>query len=241
MNHVDENDALYQRIRSGDTAAVAEMIERNMPLVKSRVTLFLTDYRRFRHLRDDLTGEGFLALTEAVNSFAGKDIGKPTGYIVSAIDCSLSKYVDSETGSGLMSGRTVQRRRSRKQPLPQQLPIDVAEPPAHLWRNASGRIERKQIDSDSDYDSFGRPSKTSHTDAEQFINRFENDDATGSDLLDSILACCECEEDETIVRLRIKGYNDEEIGEQIGLSRQTVNRRRKEIEERFERMKKPGQ
>jgi len=241
-SNVDENDTLYQRIRSGDQNAVAEMIERNTPLVKSRVGKFVKDYERFRYLFDDLVSEGFLALTRVVNSFSESEVTKPTGRMVSEIDYTLKNYVDAETGAGMMPTRTVQRRRSRES-LPKQLPFDVAEPPVHLWRNASGHVIRKQIPNDSAADTFaviepvqfGTPNNSS--DAEQFINRFEQDAAP--DLLDTLLACCETEEDETIVRLRIEGYTDKEIGEQLGISRATVGRRRAAIEKRFnERMKK---
>lgn len=242
----DENYALYQRIRSGDNSAVAEMIERNMPLVKSRVGLFLKEYRRFRHLFDDLYGEGILALTEAVNSFKERDIAKPTGFVVSAIDYALKNYVDAEIGAGLMSRSSVQRRRSRDESLPNQLPIDVARPPARIWQNATGRVVRKAIehetaeneisDSDIPASQFGVKTKgVSHADAEQFIAQFEQDGAT--DLLETILTCCESDEEREIVRLRIYGYTDEEIGEQLGISRQTVGRRRERIEERFETKK----
>ena len=245
MSHVDENDALYHRIRSGDKAAIDEMIERNMPLAKSRVTEFLKDYRRFRHLREDLQGEGFFALTKAVQSFATTEVEKPTGYIVSAIDFALSDYIDSEIGAGMMPVRTVQRRRSNGESLPEQLPFDVAKPPAQLWREPSGHVTRKELPSDSQQDTFavtepiqfGTPSKSkvSHSDAEQFIDRFEQaGTAPDTDILDQILACCESEQDETIVRLRIKGYTDDEIGEQIGVSRATVQRRRAAIEDRFD-------
>jgi len=236
MSHVDKNDTFYQRIRAGNKSAVDEMILGNLPLVKSRVGDFLKEYRRFKRLKDDLYGEGILALTQAVNSFANREVEKPTGCIVSAIDYALKNYVDSECGHGLMSRRTVQRRRASDDSLPQHLPFDVAEPPAKLWRNASGRMGPKQIDSDGEYDSFGRPSNVSHSDAEQISDRYAQETAS-TDVLDQILACCESEQEQEIIRLRIDGNTDEEIGEQLGISRQTVGRRRERIEERFERMK----
>jgi RNA polymerase sigma factor (sigma-70 family) len=239
MNHVDENDDLYRRIRSGENATVAKMIERNLPLVKSRVGVFLKEYGRFRHLFDDLVGEGFMALTDAVNSFATKAVSKPTGYIVSAIDFALSNYVDAEIGAGMMGERTVQRRRANGDSLPEQLPFDIAEPPAHLWQDASGRTVRKKIEDENSAAELPELERDEpetkrigigHDDAKQLIARYEQDGKP--DLLDQILACCESEEEKTIVRLRIEGYTDEEIGEQLGLSRQTVGRRRKAIEER---------
>lgn len=249
MNHVDENDALYQRIRSGDAAAVATMIERNAPLVKSQVTLFLKEHRRFRHLFDDLLGEGYLALTEAVNSFAQREVEKPTGCVVSAIDFALSNYVDLEVGAGMMSDRTVQRRRLRNAPLPERLPFDVAAPSPGLWRKASGHVVPKPICADDGVQQISsdtglaetpnheldRPPQSSHADARQFIDRFSPD--TASELLGEILACCQTEEDEAIVNLRMDGFTDVQIAEQLGMSRQKVNRLRNAIEQRFETKK----
>jgi RNA polymerase sigma factor (sigma-70 family) len=224
------------------------MIERNMPLVKSRVGVFLEEYRRFRHLFDDLCSEGFLALTHAVQSFAEREVEKPTGCIVAAIDYALENYVDSEIGYGMMTSRTVQRRRKGRDALPDRLPFDVGEPPVHLWRNANSHVVRKPIGEDNglpvagnvtqksingDLEDTGRKSNVTHTDAKQFISRYELDGQ--SDLLDSILACCESEQEQTIVRLRVQGYTDADIGEQLGLSRATVGRRRKEIEQRMKK------
>ena len=237
MSHVDKNDTFYERICAGDKSAVDEMILGNLPLVKSRIGAFLKEYRRFRHLFDDLYGEGILALTQAVNSFAESDADKPTGYIVSAIDYALKNYVDTECGHGLMSRRTVQRRRASDDSLPQQLPFDVAEPPTELWNGANGRIDRKQ----AELDSLGPKRRVSRADARQVIRETVVDSQPDSDIREMILALCESEQEKEIVRLRIEGYTDKEIGEQLGISRQTVGRRRDEIEERFERTRTPGQ
>jgi len=235
--NLEENDALYQRIRAGDKAAIDEMILGNLPLVESRLRLFLKEYRRFKHLKDDLYGEAILALTEAVNSFAEREADKPTGYIISKIDHALKNYVDSEIGAGSMSRSTIQRRRSSDDPLPQRLPLDVADPPAELWNSADGRVDRTQVE----LNSLGPKRRVSRADAREVIRETVADTGPDSDLLDRILECCDTDEERAIVGLRIDGHNDEEIGKQFGLSRQTVNRRRAEIEERFERMKKPGQ
>lgn len=224
-SNVNENDALYRRIRLGDQSAVAEMIECNVPLVRSRVGAFLKDYRRFKYLFDDLVSEGNLALTRVVNSFSSADIEKPTGRIVSEIDYALSNYIDSEIGAGTMCGRTVQRYRAAGEHVPEQLSFDVADPPAYLWNTAELNP------------------KVSEDDAGELISRYEvADNAPESDLLDMILGCCESEEEKTIVRLREQGITDKDIAERLGISRATVGRRRNAIEKRFdERMKKARQ
>jgi RNA polymerase sigma factor (sigma-70 family) len=213
-SNVDENDALYRRIRSGDQSAVAEMIERNMPLVRSRVGAFLKDYRRFRHLFDDLIGVGSLALTGVVNSFATTDVEKPTGYIVAEIKHALTNYVDTEIGAGMMTSRTVQRRRKRNEPIPAQLPFDPAEPPAYLW---GGEL----------------PPKVSQDDANEISGQYAVVGDTAQELLSEILGCCRTDDERAIVKLRRDGLTDAEIGKQLGVSRATVGRHRHEIERRL--------
>ena len=105
-----------------------------------------------------------------------------------------------------------------------------------MWDGADGRVARKKVQ----LDALGPERKVSRTDAREVIRATVDDTGPDSNLLDRILACCETYEDRAIVSLRIEGYTDAEIGEELGLSRQTVNRRREAIEERFE-TKKPGQ
>lgn len=251
-SNVTENDVLYHRIKGGDRAAIDEMIERNIPLVKSRVGNFLKSYRRFDHLQDDLVGEGFLTLTKVVNSFVDTVTDKPTGRIIFELDKTLGGYVDSEIGAGMMSDRTLRRRRSDGVfAIPKKVPLNVNSPPANLWTRADGRVIRKQIVEENvglyregmgnevgNKLSIDNQSKLGTTDARELIESFSQHDSTPEyELLDTILACCECEEDQMIVNLRIKGYVDAEIGEQLNISRRTVCMRREEIEKRFnERM-----
>jgi len=212
------------------------MILGNLPLAERRLSSFLKQYRRFRHLRDDLYGEAIVALTQAANSFAEREADKPTSYVISKIDHALKNYVDSEIGAGLMSRNTVQRRRASEEPLPQRLPIDVEKPPAELWNSENGHVDRTQVE----LESLGPKRRVSRADARDLIRETVADTGPDSDLLDRILECCESEQEKEIVRLRIDGHTDKEIGELLGISRQTVNRRRERIEERFE-TKKPGQ
>lgn len=256
----EENEALYHRIRTGDTAAISEMIERNMPGVISRVGEFLRLYPRFSYLRDDLVSEGFMALTKTVNRFTVIEAEKhPSGRIVFEIDRALGSYSDTEVGSGMMSERSVRRHR-KHQDIPGRLPFDVNSPPANLWTKSDGRVVKKKIVDTEDtacwdqlahaargpgkdvattaLDNIDNPSRLETNDAKQMIAHYNQGDNTAETiLLDEIMACCQCEEDEMIVNLRIKGYTDAEIGEQLSLSQQTINFRRKTIYDRYkERM-----
>lgn len=224
-SNIADNDALYLRIREGDESAIGEMIERNIPLVLSRVVNFRNSYTRFRHLNDDLVGEGLAALTNTVMSFAQSETHKPTGRIVFEVDCALGNYIDSEIGGGMVSSRGIRRLRVTGQPLPNRLNFDTHRPPPDLW-NDNGREPLKQDGAET------RFTPTRHD--PKLRDRLSHQDITGETMmLDTILGCCECEEDEMIVQLRIKGYVDEEIASQMGISRRTVCARRQSIEQRF--------
>jgi RNA polymerase sigma factor (sigma-70 family) len=242
---VDENDALYHRIHGGDRAAIKEMIERNTPLVLSRVGNFLKEYHRFNHLKDDLVSEGYLSLTRTVNKFTTDTVEKPTGQIVFELDKAFGNYIDQELGEGMMSNRTVQRRRQSKNALPGRLHINIDSPPANLWSHAEGRVIRKHIldengpqDNDKwlgSLENVHNESKLNSDDGQKIVQQYTSEDSTSeSDLFDALIACCECEEDEMILTLRVKGYTDAEIGGQLGLAQQTVNVRRLRICERYE-------
>jgi len=53
------------------------------------------------------------------------------------------------------------------------------------------------------------------------------------DLRDMLDSCTEREEERTLLRMREKGYSDREIAEALNMSRTSVQRLRKELEERF--------
>lgn len=53
------------------------------------------------------------------------------------------------------------------------------------------------------------------------------------DLRDLLTSCCHCAREREIVRLRESGYSAEEIADQIGVSRATVYRALREIEDRI--------
>lgn len=243
---VDENDALYHRIRDGEHELIPVMIERNIPLVKSRVGFFLATHRRFRHLHEDLTSEGYVVLTTVVNSFIDTPTDKPTGRLVFDLDKAFGDYADQELGSGTMSGRSVRRRRSEGKPLPSKLPYDPNSLPAHLWFEADGRVIRKLIvtntggslDAGHEPDrlaSFVNESDVTSGEAHQLIaSNTENDGSGERELMDEIIACCGCDEDVMIVELRIKGYTDAEIAEQLQVSQWTVWTRRKALYELYQ-------
>ena len=81
----EDNKALYTRIKQGDGDAIQQMITNYMPLVLDVVDKFLKSRPSREYLRDDLTSEGFVVLTEKVAQFAVKDIENPTGFLASTL------------------------------------------------------------------------------------------------------------------------------------------------------------
>jgi hypothetical protein len=82
---IDENAALYPKVASGDATARDEMIVNNMPLVLTIVDGFIARNPTYSYLRDDLYGDGFLGLTEAVRDMARFPVKTPTAYLMQAI------------------------------------------------------------------------------------------------------------------------------------------------------------
>lgn len=56
------------------------------------------------------------------------------------------------------------------------------------------------------------------------------------DMMDMFEAACETEQDRQILDLRIKGYLDTEIADQLGIGRWTVHYSRRAFEERFKKL-----
>jgi RNA polymerase sigma factor (sigma-70 family) len=67
-NSIDANHALVQVMLAGDASARDKLITGNMPMVITIVDNFIKSNTYCEHLRDDLTSEGFLALTVAVDA-----------------------------------------------------------------------------------------------------------------------------------------------------------------------------
>lgn len=64
------NEELCERIAKGDMAARDQLIANSMKLVLYRVGKFLATCQRLRHLKDDITGDCFLAITELIGRIA---------------------------------------------------------------------------------------------------------------------------------------------------------------------------
>jgi len=117
---IDTNTYLHQRACLGDEAAKRTLIESNMPLVLSKVECFLRNTPRLSYLRNDLVGQGFLCLIEAVEALCrDSTIEKPSGYLIAAINNAFGQVVDSEV-MVYYSRFTHYRTRGTDRKLPQQ-------------------------------------------------------------------------------------------------------------------------
>ena len=91
------NDELHQRIAKGDKKARDQLIELNLPLATMKVDDYLACFPRLEYLRDDLIGDGQLALVDAANRLqsAGK-VKDATSYLRVAIQKAIGNVIDTE-------------------------------------------------------------------------------------------------------------------------------------------------
>lgn len=93
------NDALYDRVATGDIVARDRLIEANIGLVHTRVRAFLTSFPKLRYLRNDMIAAGLLALTKACERMRleGPVTGRnPTGYIYVCVSNAIGHLVERE-------------------------------------------------------------------------------------------------------------------------------------------------
>jgi RNA polymerase sigma factor (sigma-70 family) len=85
----EENERLYQLLPNPE--ARSQLIVNNMPLVVSIVDGYLKRFPALENERDDLTSEGFLGLTEAVDALlrASTPVANVTGYLGQSIEYHL--------------------------------------------------------------------------------------------------------------------------------------------------------
>ncbi len=115
----EQNDALYQRLVSGDMKARDEMIEGNLALVVYRVDAYIRCAPQMAYYRDDLISGGLEGLCKAVDAMSqGKHLEspRPTGRITKAIDRHISNLAD-EANVVCVPRRTQTRARAKGKPI----------------------------------------------------------------------------------------------------------------------------
>jgi RNA polymerase sigma factor (sigma-70 family) len=115
-----ENDRLYHLLVDGDESAKEQMIVNNLPLAASCAASYVARHQEYSHLQDDLIGEGFLAIVNAVNTIhqrTNNGNGRITSYIIKCIHRHINRFIDK---SPLIpaSARALRRARRDKTAYP---------------------------------------------------------------------------------------------------------------------------
>lgn len=92
------NNELFDLVVGGSKVARDEMIVLNMPLVTFKVDAYLSCFPHLEYLRDDLVGEGNLALVEVMNHIGTGNVkaGNVTGYLSLSIQKRIGQAIDGE-------------------------------------------------------------------------------------------------------------------------------------------------
>ena len=114
------NAGLAALVAAGDGRARERLIEDNMALVRALVSNHVRAYPHLAYMSDDMTSEGFVALTTAVNKITDGATGdNPTAYMTEYVLCAIRETADRHSGNGA-SPRTQRRARSKGTDLPKQ-------------------------------------------------------------------------------------------------------------------------
>jgi hypothetical protein len=128
----EKNDELYILLVVGDQTARRRMIEGNLALVVTKVNQYIVSFPFIEFLREDMIGEGLLALTNAVDDLQARGLVEnpnPTGYICKAVQNEIGHLVDEELHLQAPS-RTLRHRRKKGKPV--VTPPQVAIEPMHV-------------------------------------------------------------------------------------------------------------
>lgn len=115
------NKALATKVATGSMDARNEMIERNIPLVVTKVDSYLKKNHQYKHLHDDLVSAGIEGLINAIDRIVSLgsqfDIAGTTSYLNSSIRNELASFAIEFSNSVSASDRTV----CRGQDIPSQV------------------------------------------------------------------------------------------------------------------------
>ncbi len=112
INLDEQNEILITRLIAGDIEARDEMIVLNQRLVYVTVDRTLRLWTNFQHLRDDLIGEGMLALVQAVDRLItlGEAARPARNYLITAIrNALISELVGSRGVRGQVAHYQITR------------------------------------------------------------------------------------------------------------------------------------
>ncbi len=199
-----ENIECLQRAIAGDNGAIEEFIIKNMRLVGSIVTKFISLHPSAQYLADDLFSEGLLFLTEGVNRwirdarernehFTGREEKiSILGYLYIAIYRNVQRYYEVDSTDTISNTL-----RSRRTPLGGNTPTRRINVPQD-W------IESQTYDA--------------------FVEIF---------CLEQIYGVCQTEEETHLVNARLAGLTQKEVAKELGISVPTTRKREQKLYRRF--------
>ena len=219
----ENNHILYEQLRAGDPDARDKLIVTNMELCEQLAKKFVEQTEAAAPLLKDLISEGHVALIEFVDELASNDLVQDVGkWLSKAVMRRFSEYeCDQQIGP---SKRRQNQRRSEYSEAYLQLENEYIE---GLIDEQEYMQSVRNLDEEHEY-TTGVEELTDLNDS-----GYTDPGFALVDLQDAIEAACQDEVDHQIVALRVDGLTDDEIGEQLSVSGETVRLRRRAIEARF--------
>lgn len=199
-----ENIECLQRAIAGDDGAIDEFIIKNMRLVGSIVTKFISLHPGAQYLADDLFCEGLLFLTEGAKRWVGsaqesneyftgnEEKISILGYLYIAIYRNVQRYYEVDSTDTISDTL-----RSRHTPLGGNTPTRRIDMPQD-W------IESQTYDA--------------------FVEIF---------YLEQIYGACLTEEETHLVNARLAGLTQKEVAKELGISVPTTRKREQKLYRRF--------
>ena len=107
MRTSDRNSQLATLVSRGGKAARDEMIESNMAIVAGKVNDYLICFPHLAYLKDDLIGDGNLALVDAADRIMRGEVADKNlmGYLRVAVAIAIGHSIDAELYSSDRSAR----------------------------------------------------------------------------------------------------------------------------------------
>ena len=204
----EKNFALSQRVAAGDATAREEMIVGNMPLAITNVESFIRCFPEVSHLRDDLTSAAFLGLTKAVNKMAAGKGPRKTN--VTAPVEFMGMWINRELG------RLIE----------EETPIRVPHESSRLAKQQQQQQQEQQQDAQI------VPPTVCNVIPERFETPSYQKQLENRDLLES---CCTCDEERTLLAMRLAGCTNAAISRAINKSEESARRLGKQLEARIKR------
>ena len=210
----EENARLFEEAKSGSNSATEMLITGNMKLVSAALGRFLASYPFAEYLVDDLFAEGLMVLSRGVQRLAKEE----SDVIFAELDeASLGSLEDEDETNYNPIG---------------YLYISIYRAIQTLYeRDSSVAIKDRTRDRNT---PAGHNCPTKKLDRSmKFFEGLAQDPFAEIYCLEALQGSCQSPTDREIINLRVKGYNDYEIAEQLGIPRLKLWRARRRLYARY--------